>query len=281
MFSRCVRERLEANDLCSTPKEYEALSEAIAYLSPSSSAPSDDGAPFPSEDNLIVATGTLAEYFGGFFSMEDAGSLVRDAAFDTWGDAAPRPCVTIAASDDTDDGGGGEDGQAEAVEGDGRLFDDHDDDGDFIGEGECELCERTIKLTRHHLVPKSTWPRMKKRLWNAAPLIESLYRSPSHKQKLDPRMEEEERERSLAKLEKIIGTVDLASFPDTITNDSVRAYLVRVCRLCRQCHSAVHRLHTEWELAMEYNTMERLLECREVVKFGRWASRQRSGRSVR
>jgi hypothetical protein len=206
--------------------------------------------------------------------------LVRDAAFNAWGDAAPRPCVMIAASDDTDDGGGGEDGQAEAVEGDGRLFDNHDDDGDFIGEGECELCERTIKLTRHHLVPKSTWPRMKERLWNAAPLIELLYRSPSHKQKLDPRVEEEERERLLAKLEKIIGTVDLASFPVTITNNSVRAYLARVCRLCRQCHSAVHKLHTEWELAMEYNTMERLLECREVVKFGRWASRQRSGRSV-
>ena len=213
--------------------------------------------------------------------MEDAGSLVRDAEFDAWGDAAPRPCVSIAASDDTDGDGGGEDGRADdAVEGDGRPFDDHDDDGDYIGEGECELCERTIKLTRHHLVPKSSWPRMKKRLWNAAPLIESLHRSQSHQQKVDPRVVEEERERSLAKLEKILGTVDLDSLPVTITNDSVRSYLARVCRLCRQCHSAVHRLHTEWKLAMEYNTMERLLECGEVMKFGRWASRQRFGRSV-
>ena len=138
-----------------------------------------------------------------------------------------------------------------------------------------------MRTVRTHLVPKSSWPRMKKRLWNAAPLIESLHRSRSHQQKVDPRVVGDERERSLAKLEKILGTVDLDSLPVTITNDSVRSYLARVCRLCRQCHSAVHRLHTEWELAMEYNTMERLLECGEVMKFGRWASRQRSGRSAR
>jgi hypothetical protein len=41
-------------------------------------------------------------------------------------------------------------------------------DGEYIGEGECELCERTIRLTKHHLIPRSTWPRMFARLTNAA-----------------------------------------------------------------------------------------------------------------
>jgi hypothetical protein len=291
-FAKCVRERLEERDLCSSPDEYEAVSEAtVAYSSPSPStdAPSkEERAPFPSDDDLAVAMDFLVEFFGGsFFTTEDAEFLVRDAAFDAWGGGGvnhhPRDMIDASLDDGHGDGeeGGGDDdvGLVEDVKDNGRsCYDfinydnDDDDDGDYIGEGECELCERTIKLTRHHLVPKSTWPRMRKRLWNVAPLIESL-----HHQKLDT----QGREWSLEKLEKILGTVDLGSLPATITNDNVRSYLARVCLLCRQCHSAVHRLHTEWELALEYNTMEKLLGCEGVMKFARWASGQHSGRSAR
>ena len=127
---------------------------------------------------------------GSTLAMEDADFLVRDAAHDAWGRGAPsrRPHNMTDAPADDDDGdgraGGGNDdvGPAEDVEGNRRSCHDDDDggdgddgdddDGDYIGEGECELCERTVKLTRHHLVPKSTWPRMRKRLWNAAPWIE-------------------------------------------------------------------------------------------------------------
>ena len=35
-----------------------------------------------------------------------------------------------------------------------------------VQDGECELCERYIKLTRHHLIPRVTWKKMKKRLLN-------------------------------------------------------------------------------------------------------------------
>eukprot|EP00548_Thalassiothrix_antarctica_P011923 CAMPEP_0194162536 /NCGR_PEP_ID=MMETSP0152-20130528/79549_1 /TAXON_ID=1049557 /ORGANISM="Thalassiothrix antarctica, Strain L6-D1" /LENGTH=209 /DNA_ID=CAMNT_0038872441 /DNA_START=36 /DNA_END=669 /DNA_ORIENTATION=+ len=45
--------------------------------------------------------------------------------------------------------------------------DDDDDDDEMIGEGECELCEREIKLTRHHLIPRSTWKRMFPKISNA------------------------------------------------------------------------------------------------------------------
>lgn len=37
----------------------------------------------------------------------------------------------------------------------------NDDDDAYLGPGECELCERYMKLTRHHLIPKSTWSRLR------------------------------------------------------------------------------------------------------------------------
>ena len=40
------------------------------------------------------------------------------------------------------------------------------DSEEYLKDGECELCERYIKLTRHHLIPRVTWKKMKKRLLN-------------------------------------------------------------------------------------------------------------------
>ena len=157
---------------------------------------------------------------------------------------------------------------------------EEDDDGDFIGEGDCQLCERcNIKLTRHHLTPKSTWPRMKKRLWNAAPIIACLHTlneandGEKEQQLLDKKNQLQE------KLKKVLGVVNISDLlPTKITHDTVRTYLSEVCLICRQCHSAVHRIHTEWELATEYNTIERLLECQELLKFAKWANKQRAGK---
>ena len=36
--------------------------------------------------------------------------------------------------------------------------------GDYIQDGECELCKRYMKLTWHHLIPKLTGSKMKPRL---------------------------------------------------------------------------------------------------------------------
>ena len=32
----------------------------------------------------------------------------------------------------------------------------------------CERCEREVKLTRHHLIPQSMWPRLKHRFLQAS-----------------------------------------------------------------------------------------------------------------
>lgn len=85
---------------------------------------------------------------------------------------------------------------------------------------ECELCERQIQTTRHHVYPKEThdWLRKKN---------ESHY--------------------SVMELRKTIA-------------------------LCRMCHSAIHRFYSNRDLAVDYCSLELLLESDQVCKFAKWAS---------
>jgi Zn finger protein HypA/HybF involved in hydrogenase expression len=85
---------------------------------------------------------------------------------------------------------------------------------------ECELCDRLIQTTRHHVYPKEThdWLRKKN---------ESLY--------------------STMELRKTIA-------------------------LCRMCHSAIHRFYSNRDLAIDYCSLELLLESDQVCKFAKWAS---------
>lgn len=291
-FSKCIYKRLVRLNFIgcsSTHEEYDSISATIAYSSflisddagPTNDASSSndscsigDLAPYPSNEEINVAARTLVEYFDEL-SFKDAEELIRDAALDAWDkkkNVGQSSCDVegennINANDEIHD----EDED-----------DDHDDDdGEYIGEGECELCERSVKLTRHHLVPKSTWPKMKKRLWSAASIIEELEQHSLQLRDVSYYARGLEERLLLRKqLDKILGDrFDITYLPTTITNDTIRNYLARVCHLCRQCHSAVHRIHSsEWELATEYNTMERLLECKEILKYGAWASKQRCGR---
>lgn len=45
--------------------------------------------------------------------------------------------------------------------------------------------------------------------------------------------------------------------------------------LCRPCHSAVHRAKSTRELATEFNTVEKLLEVPEIVRFAEWNSKRK------
>jgi len=271
-FARFISDRLKVFDLCSGQYEYDSISEAIAAMAPAD-AP-------PTEKDLENAMHVLLEFFDEVADA-DARGLIFAAALDAWG-----ACVAVIATQvgNSDEGSDGCHRQTDAGENedttDASKGDEDADDGDYIGEGECELCERSIKLTRHHLIPKFTWPRVKKRLWNAATTIESLQSLSSqiNKTSNDQRREEmKEKQKSLQdKLVKIFGPdMDLSGLPATVSHDNIRAYLCQVCLLCRGCHSAIHRIHTEWELATEFNTMDRLLQCEEVMKYGKWANKQR------
>lgn len=85
---------------------------------------------------------------------------------------------------------------------------------------ECELCDRFIQTTRHHLYPKETHDWLTKK-------NESKY----------------------------------------TTNE-----LRKTIALCRMCHSAIHRFHSNRELAIDFCSLELLLDCDQVCKFAKWAS---------
>ena len=258
-FVECISDRLLGLGLCSNPDEAEAIAASVV---PHADIP-------PNEDDLENVKSSLIEYFEEM-SEVDAKKLVYTAALDAGADiSAP----ILNSREDEDEGGNDSDSNNQI---DNIESEEDDDDGNFIGEGQCELCERcNIKLTRHHLTPKSTWPRMKKRLYNAAPIIECL-----HTLNETNGGEKEQQQNELQeKLKKTLGVANISDLlPTRITHDTVRTYLSEVCLICRQCHSAVHRIHSEWELATEYNTIERLLESQEVLKFAKWANKQRAGR---
>lgn len=94
---------------------------------------------------------------------------------------------------------------------------------------ECELCDRHIQTTRHHVYPKEThdWLRKKN---------ESHY--------------------GVYELRKTIS-------------------------LCRMCHSAIHRFFTNRELAIEYYSLELLLDCELVYNFAKWAAKMQGRGNLR
>ena len=140
---------------------------------------------------------------------------------------------------------------------------EEDDDGMYIKDGECELCEREIPLTRHHLIPRSTWPRLEVKILHA---LEALERN--NEEKAINIMGE-----GLAHL--------LEDYDTNLPGDrsTQRQYtkqqLQRVCLICRHCHNAVHRAHDNLTLALEYNSIDKLLQDEAIYKFCKWASKQK------
>ena len=149
-----------------------------------------------------------------------------------------------------------------------------DDDGTaLLFDGECELCDRYIQLTKHHLIPKSTWPRLEPLLLHAS---EALERGAPAKAMLvlGPGL--------LHLLEDLQCATTTAAAGGGGGSEnhkhSIRQILYRTCDICRPCHSAIHKAHDNMDLALHYSTIDRILEDQDMAKFCRWASRQRVGR---
>jgi len=117
-------------------------------------------------------------------------------------------------------------------------------------EDECELCERKMKLTRHHLIPKSSWKRVRKKIFAAG-------------------------SNTFSECSKLGISCIL---PDEINVKTINLHLNhRTCNVCRLCHSFIHKLHGEYDLAINYNTVDKLLADDDIVKHCMWASKQRVG----
>jgi len=88
---------------------------------------------------------------------------------------------------------------------------------------ECEICEREVPLTYHHLIPRETHVKVLKKKWH----------------------------------------------PEAMLNS--------VAWLCRPCHSTVHRVATNEQLAREFYTVEKLLDREDLQKWRAYAAKQRFG----
>jgi hypothetical protein len=173
--------------------------------------------------------------------------------------------------------------------------DDNNDDDDHLGPGECELCERYIRLTRHHLIPKSTWPRVETQL---AAACQALAAGDTHQAGLlaSPALVEHLQLSALLRQQQTTSSLGAGLLIKHAVRDRqasktarqqqqhqlvlrIRTLLSRTtCEICRPCHSAVHRLHDNVTLAAEYCSVERLVQDPAVSKFCQWASKQRAGR---
>lgn len=138
--------------------------------------------------------------------------------------------------------------------------DDDDDLMPLLFDGECELCDRYIKLTRHHLMPKSTWSRMESRLRQASSAKE------------DGDME---------RVMLILGP-GLLHLVEVLSSEHkkscIREILTTTCDICRPCHDTVHRTHDNITLALSFNTIDQLLQDEKIAKFAKWASKQKTGK---
>ena len=88
----------------------------------------------------------------------------------------------------------------------------------LVEENCCEICEREMKLTMHHLIPRELHEKIEKK----------------------------------------------TNLPKILLNKTIS--------ICRMCHSTVHRIFTNAELAYQYNTVEKLLANDKLLKYAKWAS---------
>ena len=191
--------------------------------------------------------------------LQDYLGISKDAAESILSKSRMPPKMLGSADDRSDDAG-----SATSSSPDGSAdTDESSDDGDIVEEGECELCERLIKLTRHHLVPRSTWPRIEPRLLHAVdeacPERAALVAGEGLKHLLPPGGDDDtDRSNSKRRL--------------------VRRSLQQTCNICAPCHAAIHRRHDNMVLALEFNTVEKLLGDEQIRSFCKWANKQRAGK---
>jgi len=115
-----------------------------------------------------------------------------------------------------------------------RVMEDVADEGEE-GEGECEMCQRDLKLTFHHLIPKDKHPTfLGKRL------------------------------------------------PNGVEGEPTRWFLNKYgVMICRQCHNTVHSIASNEVLALQYNSLQKLLAHPVIQRWLEFAKKRRasSGKS--
>lgn len=167
--------------------------------------------------------------------------------------------------------------------------DDHDED---VGEGECEICGREIRLTFHHLIPKETHRKwLKRRKWPARLFVEGAGKTSSGGGKTNLKgssSKTEQKTGSVGTIRPREENVTLARRNLLDANGDIparpnRMFLNRYgLMICRACHTHVHKLAPNEILAIEFNSLERLLADERMRSWAGWiGQRVGSGRGRR
>mmetsp|Transcript_14469 Transcript_14469/g.20402 ORF Transcript_14469/g.20402 Transcript_14469/m.20402 type:complete len:263 (+) Transcript_14469:308-1096(+) len=231
--------------LCSNLEEAQGIAEAIIedITSSQNEEPGNLSASF--RETCVCE---LEDYFA--IRKEEATALVTKA---------------FVIADNQEDSDALEDDEINSQASEEEDYEEENEEEILIGDGECELCERYIQLSRHHLIPKSTHSRMKPRLAHA---FKALQKGEVHKANTvlgDG-------------LDYLIPLLSNGSTDDVAPASLFRSILNTTCNVCRPCHSAIHRAHDNVTLAEEYSTVQKLLGDENVYKFCKWASKQRAGK---
>lgn len=163
----------------------------------------------------------------------------------------------------------------------------NNDDDSLIGQGACQLCEREdIRLTRHHLIPKSTYNKIEPRLVRAVKIeLDSTDFEESTHNKIQ---NEDGLKHLIQSILETIENVRVSKCEPTIAkNDAEYRNLVQkstrfvigkqTIDICRQCHNMIHKTHDNLSLAHNYNTLEKLLQDETIYKHCKWLNKQRRG----
>jgi len=226
---------LLTKSLVSSPEESTSIAEAIILEMNESELPREDACVSSLEDYFSLSKEDARATLSALFNLDDISNSSN------------------SGHDDTD--------EDPFLRADEASVDSDSDDGEYIGEGECELCERFIRLTKHHLIPRSTWPRILPRLTSAAL---ALSKDDVHRAGL------------------ILGS-GLSHFLEPLTiadgdKVAIKGLLKRTCTICRSCHSAIHRTYPNMVLATDYSTTDLLMQDEKIYKYCKWASKQKPGK---
>jgi len=248
-LSETIKRALLHNGLCFSVEEAEITADEILY-----NVSIDESFPcIQSSDSATTIMEGLMDYFD--LTVEDAENIVRAIfPFDQKNGLNLKDDSTSAHSYATEE---------EEKENKINESEESGDESNYLNDGDCELCERYMKLTSHHLVPKSVWPKLKKRIFES---------------KKNPKIRQETILFISSLKENKVPSND-NDLDYAWSRQSLHSFLSQyTCQVCRPCHSKIHSSHDNTALADHYNTVDKLLTDRNIYKFCKWANKQKPGK---
>jgi hypothetical protein len=204
----------------------------------------------------------LIESLSEYLSMEQSTTIIERVIPYLIGQVDNYKEIIIPSNLNTADGEE-DDNENINTEKDEDLYNSDKDEAAYTLAGSCEFCDREIKTTRHHLIPKETWDIMKPRFVEA----ETYFKG--------------------GEMDKVVEILGTGTIPESLRIDhfrngkTIKNFLGNhTCNVCRLCHRKIHEVFDNLTLAESRNSVTKLLENEEIYKLCKWASTQKSNRRI-